>query len=338
MFQRSINSRCLKMGLMGLCSVLIPAYNAETYLRRALDSVLDQTYKEFEIILINDGSTDSTALICNEYAEKYDFIHVLHQENMGAYRTRKKLLEKASGKYIFWLDADDYYECTLLEKAMNAFETSEADIVVWGRVELNTRERRNSINPIEELGISKWREWTNWGIHVEMPMYASKKCLWNNLDMPRNGEDLTDDVWFSSQVIQKAKNIVSLGECHYFYDRTNMMSDTHTYSGERIFRDGITFYKVLKRNLAKNPKDMPLSLQQTRKLLVNAYCVNLVNPSLEQAQVDYIRLALDDLRAKFPQKKMKKFYFIQLCVHYGIDFICRQYGKGRIKSFKRDNL
>lgn len=323
---------------MVLCSVLIPAYNVEKYLRRALDSVLAQTYKEFEIILINDGSIDATALICDEYADKYSCIRVFHQENIGAYRTRKRLLEKARGKYVFWLDADDYYDRTLLEKGVNAFETTEADIIVWGRVDLKSRERRIFINPIEELGISKWREWTNWGIHVEMPVYASQRHLWSKLDMPPNGEDLTDDVWFSSQVIQKAKNIVSLGECHYFYDRTNMMSDTHTYSGERIFRDGITFYKIIKRNLAKNPKDMPLSLQQTRKLLVNAYCVNLVNPSLKQAQVDYIRLALDDLRAKFPQKKMKKFYFIQLCVHYGIDFICRQYGKGRIKSFKRDNL
>lgn len=205
---------------MVLCSVLIPAYNVEKYLRRALDSVLAQTYKEFEIILINDGSTDSTALICNEYAEKYDFIHVLHQENMGAYRTRKRLLEKARGKYVFWLDADDYYDLTLLEKAVNAFETKNADIVVWGRVELKGGGKRAFVNPIEDMGISKWIEWTNWGIHVEMPVYASQRHLWSKLDMPPNGEDLTDDVWFSSQVIQKAKNIVSLGECHYFYDRT----------------------------------------------------------------------------------------------------------------------
>lgn len=88
-------------------SVLMPAYNVEKYLKRALDSVLNQTYKDFEIILIDDGSTDATPQICDEYGEKHGFIWVSHQENMGAANTRERLITIAKGKYIFWLDADD---------------------------------------------------------------------------------------------------------------------------------------------------------------------------------------------------------------------------------------
>lgn len=117
-------------------SVLMPTYNVEKYIKRALDSALNQTYQGFEIILIDDGSTDSTPRICDEYGEKYPFIHVRHQMNVGISKTRERLLEKARGEYIFWLDADDYFDFTLLEKAVEAFEKNDADIVVLGNVKL----------------------------------------------------------------------------------------------------------------------------------------------------------------------------------------------------------
>lgn len=114
---------------MGTCSILVPAYNVEKYLGRALDSIIYQTYKDLEIILIDDGSTDSTPQICDEYGEKYNFIHVYHQKNVGLSKTRVRLLEKATGKYIFWLDSDDYYDPSLLEKAVKVFESNDVDIV-----------------------------------------------------------------------------------------------------------------------------------------------------------------------------------------------------------------
>ena len=98
-----------------LISVIIPVYNVEEYLCECVDSVLVQTYQNFEIILVDDGSTDSSGRICDEYAEKDSRISVIHQENRGPSKTRNTGLNNANGKYIYFLDSDDYIENNALE-------------------------------------------------------------------------------------------------------------------------------------------------------------------------------------------------------------------------------
>ena len=80
----------------GLISVIIPVYNAEKYLKQCVDSVLNQTYKNFEIILVNDGSADSSGKICDDYASRYDFIKVIHKQNGGASSARNEGLKDAA--------------------------------------------------------------------------------------------------------------------------------------------------------------------------------------------------------------------------------------------------
>lgn len=102
-------------------SIIIPVYNAEQYLRECLDSALAQTVKEKEIICVNDGSTDDSALILQEYQEKYKQILVLQQENGGAGKARNAGLEIAKGEFVCFLDADDYYlDKTALEQMIQA--------------------------------------------------------------------------------------------------------------------------------------------------------------------------------------------------------------------------
>ncbi len=317
-------------------SILIPAYNAEKYLRRSLDSVLNQTYKDFEIILIDDGSTDSTPQICDEYAVKYSCVHVFHQENIGVGRTRDRLIDHAEGKYIFWLDADDYYDAVLLEKAVRAFEINSADIVVWGHVTISN-EGAIKVNHIEEIGISKWQELNTWGCIAALWQYAARKELWDSYERIPENEDLTDDIWHTSQIVQKAKTIVSLGESLYFYDWTNANSITHlSRTGRHLYRTAYTFHKILKRNLEMNPTKLPLTLHTIRWLYVNAYCFNLFSNVLTQHQVNFIKSELQDLLRQFPMKKTKKLYIIQYCVLHGINFICRWHAKNRLKKFGKN--
>lgn len=318
------------------CSILIPAYNAEKYLSRALDSVLNQTYKDFEIILIDDGSTDSTPQICDEYGEKYSFIHVFHQKNIGLSKTREKLIEKASGKYIFWLDADDYYDLTLLEKAVKAFEITDADIVVWGAVEL-TKTGDNIWDPMQELGIELWRKRALWGLSAEVWLYASRKELWDEWERFPDDVDLVDDVWITPQIVSNCRAIAPLGECLYFYDRTNTESITNTHTAKNFCRTALACYRTLKRNMMIYPNEVPLLLDVTMKLLVNAYCVNLVHPCLTTHQIELIKYATKDLHRLYPSRKVKKFYLVQLCMLYGIDFICHWYGRNRIRKFEQKN-
>lgn len=114
-----------------LISVIIPIYNVEAYLRECIDSVINQTYKNFEIILVDDGSTDSSGKICDEYVEKDDRITVIHQKNGGPSKTRNTGIENANGKYVYFLDSDDYIENNSLEVLINTAESNDADLVFF---------------------------------------------------------------------------------------------------------------------------------------------------------------------------------------------------------------
>ncbi len=115
----------------GLISVIIPVYNVEKYLRECIDSVLSQTYKNYEIILVDDGSTDSSGKICDEYAEKYQHITVIYKKNSGPSQTRNMGLAVAKGEFIYFLDSDDYLVSDAFEKLIKTATTENADIVFF---------------------------------------------------------------------------------------------------------------------------------------------------------------------------------------------------------------
>lgn len=93
-----------------LISVIVPVYNVEKYLRQCLDSILAQTYKELEVVMVDDGSTDSCGDICEEYAAKHENFKVIHKENAGPGLARNTALEHITGEYVVFVDADDYLD------------------------------------------------------------------------------------------------------------------------------------------------------------------------------------------------------------------------------------
>ena len=98
-----------------MISVVVPVYNVEKYLHYAMESLLKQTYKNFEIILVNDGSTDNSGKLCDKYSEKYSNVKVFHKENGGLSDARNFGVKKAKGEFITFLDPDDYLEAYSLE-------------------------------------------------------------------------------------------------------------------------------------------------------------------------------------------------------------------------------
>lgn len=100
----------------GVVSVIVPVYNIEKYIGRCIESILSQTYADLEIILVDDGSTDSSGAICDEYAEKDSRIKVIHQKNGGVSSARNRGLDVATGKYIGFVDGDDYILDSMYEK------------------------------------------------------------------------------------------------------------------------------------------------------------------------------------------------------------------------------
>ena len=113
-------------------SIIIPVYNVENYLRSCLDSVLSQTYKDFEVLMVNDGSTDSSGAICQEFAERDSRFHYFEKENGGLSDARNYGLDRAKGHYITFLDSDDFLFEDWLENLYHASRLSDSDITIGG--------------------------------------------------------------------------------------------------------------------------------------------------------------------------------------------------------------
>lgn len=115
-------------------SVIVPVYNTEQYLRECIDSILAQTFTDFELILVDDGSTDRSGVICDEYANKDKRIRVIHQENGGVTRARKAAMRIAEGNWISFIDADDWVSPAMFDTMLEKISTSEAQIVICDAV------------------------------------------------------------------------------------------------------------------------------------------------------------------------------------------------------------
>lgn len=113
-----------------LISVIVPVYNVEKYLNRCIDSILNQTFKQIEIILVDDGSTDKSPIICDEYFDSYENIKVIHKENNRVSAARNDGIKIATGKYIALVDSDDWIEPNMLEEMYNKAEEFHTDITM----------------------------------------------------------------------------------------------------------------------------------------------------------------------------------------------------------------
>ncbi len=111
-------------------SVIIPVYNTERYIKKCINSIINQTFTDYEIILVDDASTDASGRICDEYAAKYDFIKVVHKDHDGPTHTRKAGLRAARGRYISYIDSDDYIEPQMYEFLMDKLMKYNADIAI----------------------------------------------------------------------------------------------------------------------------------------------------------------------------------------------------------------
>lgn len=119
---------------MELISIIVPVYNVEKYVGQALDSLIKQTYKNIEIIIVDDGSTDNSGIICKRYAEKDNRILVIHTANNGVAKARNLGINLAKGKYIGFVDPDDYISLEMFEKLYGALKECKADIACCRRI------------------------------------------------------------------------------------------------------------------------------------------------------------------------------------------------------------
>lgn len=200
-------------------SVLIPVYNVEKYLSKCLDSIIQQTYKDIEIIIINDGTTDSSLDIANLYASKYNFIHVFSYENAGISTTRNRALEKATGDYYLFVDSDDYLHPHMIENMIEKAITTNSDIVTCGyRIECKglsipvspmRKKTMDSLSALRALSQNKGINNYPWG-----KLYAAS-CF-RNVQFPVEKKGF-EDTYTVFKAIYNANRVSILPNCYYHY-------------------------------------------------------------------------------------------------------------------------
>ena len=141
-------------------SIIVPVYNVEQYLPQCIESIINQTYQNLQIILVDDGSPDNSGRICDEYAEKDLRIKVIHKENGGVGSARNEGINYALGEYIYFVDADDYLESELIDICMNTIIKQYPDMLIFGfnKVDKNGLNKKPVIPPaysINDLSTEK---------------------------------------------------------------------------------------------------------------------------------------------------------------------------------------
>lgn len=167
-----------------LISIIIPCYNVERYIDRCLESVINQTYKNLEIILIDDGSPDDSGKKCDYWAKKDKRITVIHQKNTGLGLARNAGLKAAHGEYIAFIDSDDYIDCTMYEKLYLQAVSSDSDIVYCGHIKQMNDGSDVLVKDFEDVEIFERDEL----VELSQSFFKPSK---------RDGKMLTMSVWHS---------------------------------------------------------------------------------------------------------------------------------------------
>ena len=141
-----------------LISIVVPIYNTEKYLKRCIESILNQTYQNLEVILVNDGSLDKSGQICNEYAKRDKRIKVIHKENTGSAESRNIGIKYATGKLIGFVDSDDYIDKNMYEMLYKDLKKHDAEIAICNIQMVNEKFSKLKENKEEPIRILDKKE------------------------------------------------------------------------------------------------------------------------------------------------------------------------------------
>lgn len=228
-------------------SVIMPVYNVEKYLSKAIESILNQRFKNFELIIINDGSTDNSIKIIEKYAQKDSRITIINKKNEGVSSARNLGIEKAAGKYLFFCDSDDYVEEHMLEKLYTKINDKKAEIVISGFF-MQYKEK----DKIENYKVSTEKEYyflsqkdfiDNMYEFIKMNLINTP---WNKLYLSKIIKDenikfenrFGEDAFFNVEYLKKINKVLIIPDTLYYWNRSRENSET-----DKIYRDIDVFLK-----------------------------------------------------------------------------------------------
>lgn len=240
-------------------SIIVPVYRVEKYLSQCIESILSQTYRDFELILVDDGSPDSCPAICDEYAKRDNRIKVIHKENSGSVSARNTGLRVAQGEYICFVDGDDFVLSDMLETYERELCNKKVDMICTGYSLYYGKHDIKTVLPHGKNGIYTKRQ-MNEELYTKMlsttPFFSFYICptVWSKcfrkslvekicVDIP-DGISLGDDVGVTYPALLRANSISILNYTGYMY-RQNLDSMTHTYD-ENLYKKIRTLIVYLK--------------------------------------------------------------------------------------------
>lgn len=236
-------------------SVIVPVYNTEKYLRECIDSILSQTFTDFELILVDDGSTDGSGSICDEYASKDPRVQVIHQENGGVTRARKAAMRIATGSWISFIDSDDWIDSAMFDSMLEKASNSASQIVICdGYIEY--ADQRKVAESLADEGIYDKSAMAQ-KIYPNMIMDPQKRCpgiagwLCNKLFDRKlletvfwsidNSYVYSEDALCSYATLLESEKIYILHIPFYHY-RQHMSSAVHQYNGTKRYQKALYAY------------------------------------------------------------------------------------------------
>lgn len=236
-----------------MISIIVPVYNVETYLPTCIESILDQTYKDFEILLIDDGSTDNSGKICDEYAKRDNRCIVIHQQNKGLSGARNTGLNHATGEYISFIDGDDYIHPQMLEILYEALQKGDYDFSMTLYKEVYNKEQFQlisgySFNEIcqDQLiyglynSSNKNNDYPEIGFHVVWNKLYKKDLIKSIRFIKTSSEDAV----FNNSIYLKCRKVIVINkELYYWVQR--LTSITHQGINQTYVNKIQSFYQCL---------------------------------------------------------------------------------------------
>lgn len=243
-------------------SVIVPIYNVEKYLERCMDTLVNQTLKDIEIIMVDDGSPDNCPKLCDEWAKKDSRIKVVHKKNGGLGDARNAGLDVATGKYVAFVDSDDFVSKEMYENLYNEAVNTGADTVFCGNYQYShgksTEGRRNLTerktfkgNSLKDFCLdfvaSPIDVKTDWKYEMSVwhGIYSNEIIQEYNIRFRSEREVLSEDIYFNQLYLVHTKKVSYLPEAYYYYCDNNNESLTHAKYDSSCYTRMLTLYQGL---------------------------------------------------------------------------------------------
>lgn len=239
-------------------SIIVPVYNTEKYLSRCIDSIINQTYKNIEVLLVDDGSNDNSGLICDNYAKKDKRIKVFHQKNSGQSSARNLALEHVTGDYLGFVDSDDWIDLNTYQYLVELVLKSKADVGFIEREKVyNEDEVKKIKNKKEKVELFEKEniliEYLNYGMktgNYGLPNYLYKKELFRNIRFPVGR--ICEDIVTNFKLLNLSKKMIKSNRICYYYFQDNYSTTRNKFSNKDY--DLLYACEELKKEAANHSK------------------------------------------------------------------------------------